>query len=153
MVKAVAEQFFKGKVAYGRTLTRTGKPVTIAFDWIELVKLKQELEGTGTYRRPGRGAGERRQAPAAASSSPGMLQSQGRATVVGQISCGCLLALPGLCRRPGGGKLAYSEVAFEFANGKRIEGEGVVPDVAGAGDRGGPARRIAIARSRRRRSA
>ena len=29
---------------------------------------------------------------------------------------------------PGGGELAYSEVGFVMANGKRIEGEGVIPE-------------------------
>ena len=128
MVRNVAAQFFKGKVEFGRTLTRTGKPVALAFDWIELFKLKQELEGTGVYGGPvtvllnaGSGSGSELFA--------GILQSQGRATVVGQVSCGCLLAYLGYADVPGGGKLAYSEVAFEFSNGKRIEGVGVVPDV------------------------
>jgi C-terminal processing protease CtpA/Prc len=31
---------------------------------------------------------------------------------------------------PGGGTLAYSEVGFAFPDGRRIEGEGVVPDFA-----------------------
>jgi carboxyl-terminal processing protease len=128
MVRAVAAQFFKGKVEYGRTLTRTGKPVAMAFDLIELFRLKQELEGTGLYAGPvtvlvnaGSGSGSELFA--------GILQSQGRATVVGQVSCGCLLAYLGYADVPGGGKLAYSEVAFEFSNGKRIEGVGVMPDV------------------------
>jgi carboxyl-terminal processing protease len=30
---------------------------------------------------------------------------------------------------PGGADLAYSEVGFRLPNGKRIEGEGVIPDV------------------------
>lgn len=128
MVKAVAAQFFKGRVEYGRILTRTGKPVAIAFDWIELFTLKQELEGTGVYAGPvailvnaGSGSGSELFA--------GILQSRGRATVVGQVSCGCLLAYLGYADVPGGGKLAYSEVGFEFAGGRRIEGAGVVPDV------------------------
>jgi C-terminal processing protease CtpA/Prc len=31
---------------------------------------------------------------------------------------------------PGGGKLAYSEVGFVLPDGSRIEGTGVIPDVA-----------------------
>jgi carboxyl-terminal processing protease len=128
MVKSVAEQFFTGKVATGRTITRTGKPVTLAFDMIELVKLRQELDGAGTYRGPVAVLVN----DSSASGSElfaGLMQAQGRATVVGQTTCGCLLAFLGYADVPGGGKLAYSEVAFEFTNGKRIEGEGVVPDV------------------------
>jgi len=130
MVRNVAGQFFKdkAKVEFGRTLTRTGKPITLAFDWIEVIKLKQELEGAGTYAGPVVVLVNE----ASASGSElfaGILQSQGRATVVGQTSCGCLLAYMGFADVPGGGKLAYSEVGFVFANGKRIEGAGVVPDV------------------------
>lgn len=130
MVRNVAARFFKdgAKVAFGRSLTRTGKPVTLAFDWIEVVKIEQKLEGTGTYLGPvvvlvdaGSGSGSELFA--------GMLQSLGRAKVVGQTSCGCLLAFLGYADVPGGGKLAYSEVGFAFPDGKRIEGKGVVPDV------------------------
>ena len=128
MVRNVAAQFFRGKVEFGRPLTRDGKPVTIAFDWIELIKLKQELEGAGTYLGPLVVLVN----VASASGSElfaGLLQSQGRATIMGQTSCGCLLAFMGYAAVPGGGKLAYSEVGFAFPGGKRIEGTGVVPDV------------------------
>lgn len=126
MVRRVAEQFFQGKVAAGRAITRTGKPVTLAA--FELVKLRQELDGEGTYGGPvvvlvdeGSASGSELFA--------GLLQSLGRAKVVGRTTCGCLLAFLGYANTPGGGKLAYSEVAFEFPDGRRIEGEGVVPDV------------------------
>ncbi len=128
MVRNVAAQFFKGKVAFGRTLTRTGKPITLAFDWIEVIRLKQELEGTGVYSGPvavlvnaSSGSGSELFA--------GLLQSQGRATVVGQTTCGCLLAYMGYADVPGGGKLAYSEVGFVFSDGRQIEGAGVPPDM------------------------
>jgi carboxyl-terminal processing protease len=128
MVRNVAAQFFKGKLEFGKSLTRTGKPITLAFDLIELVKVKQELDGTGLYLKPvvvlvdgGSASGSELFA--------GLLQSQGRAAVVGQTSCGCLLAYMGYADIPGGGKLAYSEVGFVFPNGKRIEGAGVTPDL------------------------
>lgn len=130
MVRNVAARFFpeKEKVGYGRALTRTGKPVTFAFDWIDLVKVEQELEGTGTYARPvavllNASSGSGSELFAA------ILQSQGRATVVGETSCGCLLAFLGYAAVPGGGKLAYSEVGFVLPDGRRVEGVGVVPDV------------------------
>ena len=56
------------------------------------------------------------------------LQASGRAVVMGEPSCGCLLGFLGYARIPGGGELAYSEVGFLMPNGQRIEGEGVVPD-------------------------
>ncbi len=130
MVRNVAARFFKEgeKVDAGRSLTRTGKPVTLAFDLIEVVKLKQELEGKGTYAGPvavlvdeASGSGSELFA--------GLMQSLGRAKVVGETTCGCLLAFLGYTGVPGGGRLAYSEVGFAFPDGKRIEGTGVVPDL------------------------
>ena len=58
----------------------------------------------------------------------GTMQATGRAKVLGEPSCGCLLGYLGYARVPGGGELAYSEVGFVMSNGKRIEGEGVIPD-------------------------
>jgi carboxyl-terminal processing protease len=131
MVRNVAAQLFPkdGKVELGRTLTRTGKPITIAFDWIELIKIKQELEGTGAYAGPvavlvNAGSGSGSELFAA------WLQSLGRASIVGQTTCGCLLGFLGYAEVPGGGKLAYSEMGFAFPDGRRIEREGVAPDVA-----------------------
>ena len=129
MVRNVARQFFKGEVKAGRSLTRTGKPITLAFDLIEVIKLEQVLEGTGLYEGPvtillDRDSGSGSELFGA------ILQSQKRARVVGQVSCGCLLAYMGYASVPGGGKLAYSEVGFQLPDGKRIEGIGVIPDVA-----------------------
>jgi carboxyl-terminal processing protease len=56
------------------------------------------------------------------------MQAAGRAVVAGEPSCGCLLGFLGYARVPGGGELAYSEVGFVMSNGRRIEGEGVIPD-------------------------
>jgi len=130
MVRNVAERFFPGKekVAFGRVTTRTGKPVTLAFDWFDLLKIEQQLEGTGTYARP---VAILQNASSGSGSElfAAILQSQGRATVVGETSCGCLLAFLGYAAVPGGGKLAYSEVGFVLPDGRRIEGVGVVPDV------------------------
>jgi carboxyl-terminal processing protease len=58
----------------------------------------------------------------------GTMQALGRAKVVGQPSCGCLLGFLGYAAVPGGAELAYSEVGFVLANGRHVEGEGVIPD-------------------------
>ena len=57
------------------------------------------------------------------------MQAVGRARIVGQQSCGCLLGFLGYAHIPGGGELAYSEVGFTTANGSHVEGEGVTPDL------------------------
>ena len=128
MVHQVARQFFEGEVKAGRALTRTGKPITLAFELIELVKLEPVLQGTGLYKGPVAVLMDAGSA-SASESFAGLLQAHRRATVVGQVSCGCLLAYMGYAEVPGGGKLAYSEVGFVLPDGQRIEGTGVVPDV------------------------
>ena len=130
MVRNVASQFFTGKRTFGRALTRTGKPVSMFFEAFELIKLTQEFDGAAeAYTGPvvvlvNAGSGSGSELFAA------ILQSLGRAKVVGEPSCGCLLAFLGFAKVPGGGELAYSEVGFEMADGRRIEGVGVIPDVS-----------------------
>ena len=128
MVQAVARQFFEGEVPAGRVLTRTGKPITLAFELVELVKLEPLLKGTGLYKGPIAILMD----PGSASASESfasLMQSHKRATVVGQVSCGCLLGFMGYATVPGGGKLAYSELGYVLPDGRRIEGTGVLPDV------------------------
>ncbi|MEN9416433.1 MAG: Tricorn protease [Pseudomonadota bacterium] len=128
MVRSVAQQFFEGEVPAGRVLTRTGKPITMAFELVELVKLESVLKGTGLYKGPVAILVDAGSA-SASESFAGLMQAHRRATVVGQLSCGCLLGFMGYATVPGGGKLAYSELGFVLPDGRRIEGEGVAPDV------------------------
>jgi carboxyl-terminal processing protease len=127
-VQNVIREFFPSKIEVGRTLTRTGKPVTVLFGAIEVITLKLEVNGGAeAYTGPvvvlvneSSGSGSEFFA--------GSLQALGRAAIVGRPTCGCLLGFLGYASVPGGGELAYSEVGFVMANGKRIEGEGVIPD-------------------------
>jgi len=127
-VNRVLERFFVKHTELGRATTRTGKPVSLLFGAVEIVKLKAVVEGRAdAYTKPvvvlvnaGSASGSELFA--------GTMQGAGRAKIVGQPSCGCLLGFLGYARVPGGGELAYSEVGFVMTNGKRIEGEGVVPD-------------------------
>jgi carboxyl-terminal processing protease len=128
MVHAVARQFFEGAVTASRVVTRTGKPVTLAFGLVEVVKLQPVLEGTGLYKGPVAILVD----DASGSASEGfasLMQWHQRALVVGQVSCGCLLGFMGYAAVPGGGRLAYSELGVVLPDGRRIEGTGVVPDV------------------------
>jgi carboxyl-terminal processing protease len=127
-VNRVLERFFTKQTPIGRSTTRTGKPVSLFFGAWEIIKLNAVIEGRpDAYEKPvvilmssGSASGSELFA--------GTMQAVERAKVVGQPSCGCLLGFLGYARIPGGGELAYSEVGFVMANGKRIEGEGVIPD-------------------------
>jgi carboxyl-terminal processing protease len=127
-VNAMLSRFFTKKTDLGDVTTRTGRPVSLLFGTVEIIKLKQEVEGRpDAYKGPvvilvnaGSGSGSELFA--------GTMQAVGRATVVGEPSCGCLLGFLGYARVPGGAELAYSEVGFVMANGRKIEGMGVQPD-------------------------
>jgi len=127
-VNRMLERFFPERTELGRDVTRTGKPVSLLFGTVEIVKLKAVLDGRkDAYAKPvvvlmnsGSASGSELFA--------GVMQATGRAKIVGAPSCGCLLGFLGYALVPGGGELAYSEVGFAMSNGKRIEGEGVIPD-------------------------
>ena len=127
-VNALLSRFFTDRTDLGDVTTRTGQPVSMFFGTVEIIKLKQQVRGRGdAYTGPvviltnaGSGSGSELFA--------GTMQAVGRATVVGEPSCGCLLGFLGYARVPGGAELAYSEVGFIMANGRRIEGVGVMPD-------------------------
>jgi carboxyl-terminal processing protease len=127
-VNRLLERFFSKRTELGRSVTRTGEPVSLLFGAVEIVKLRSVVEGReDAYNGP---VVILQNAGSASGSElfAGTMQAAGRAKVVGQQSCGCLLGFLGYARVPGGGDLAYSEVGFVLPNGKRIEGEGVIPD-------------------------
>ena len=129
MAESLIGSFLKTKTLIGRTETRTGQPVTIAFGAIKLITLERSVPG-----REDAYAGKvailiDTDSASASEATAGGLQSTGRAIVVGETSCGCLLAYLGYAALPGGGELAYSEVGFTTVKGERIEGRGVIPDV------------------------
>lgn len=127
-VERFMEQFFPQKVEVGRALTRSGKAIGLFMGSVEVIKLKHTTRGNPeAYTGPmivlvnaGSGSGSEY--------FSGAMQALGRATVMGEPTCGCLLGFLGYATIPGGGEIAYSEVGFVMANGKRIEGEGVIPD-------------------------
>jgi carboxyl-terminal processing protease len=127
-VNAMLGKFFTEPRELGQVLTRTGKPVSVLFGAVDIIKLKNSVEGDkDAYRGPvvilvNAGSGSGSEFFAAT------MQAAGRAVVAGEPSCGCLLGFLGYARIPGGAELAYSEVGFVMSNGKRIEGEGVIPD-------------------------
>jgi carboxyl-terminal processing protease len=55
------------------------------------------------------------------------LQENGRATIIGTQSCGCVLAVLKHREIKGGGELDVSEIAFVSPKGVKLEGTGVTP--------------------------
>ncbi len=127
MANTLVTRFLSETHKGARLLTRTGKPITIAF--IPTMKMEPELKGdkATAYNKPLVILTNENSA-SASEIFAATLQDFGRATVVGQRSCGCLLGYLGYAELPGGGQLAYSELGFITPKGKRIEGSGIMPD-------------------------
>jgi carboxyl-terminal processing protease len=130
MAEALIGSFFKEKTLIGRAETRTGRPVTMMFGAIKLITPERSVPGRADAYAGKLAVLMDSDSASASEATAGALQSTGRAIVVGETSCGCLLAYLGYATLPGGGELAYSEVGFTTVKGERIEGRGVVPDVA-----------------------
>lgn len=62
------------------------------------------------------------------------VREQGRATVIGGPTCGCVLAIRRRHTLPDGGALDISEMDYRTATGARLEGTGIRPDEAVALD-------------------
>jgi carboxyl-terminal processing protease len=127
-VNLMLEKLFAKPTQLGSATTRNGQPITLFMGAIDIIALHREVRGSAdAYRGP---VVVLVNALSASGSElfAGSLQAVGRAKIVGQPSCGCLLGFLGYAHVPGGAELAYSEVGFVLANGHRIEGEGVIPD-------------------------
>lgn len=130
VVNEIVERFFEKPTKIGQVLTRTGQPVSLLFGAIEIIKLDPVTRGNPrAYKGPVTVLVNAGSASASELFS-GAMQAAKRATIVGEPTCGCLLGYLGYASVPGGAELAYSEVGFVAANGRRVEGEGVLPDVA-----------------------
>jgi carboxyl-terminal processing protease len=128
MSAKLTAKFLSEKTKGAKVITRTGKAPTLFF--VETIKLEPELNGSKetAYAKPLVILTNENSASASEVFST-VLQDHGRATVIGTRTCGCLLGYLGYADVPGGGLLAYSELGFISPKGKRIEGEGVTPDV------------------------
>jgi len=128
-VNELLQRFFPNRTELGHVITRDGRPVSLFFGAVPIVRLDRVAEGENdAYTGPVAilmNAGSASASELFAST----MQAVGRAKIVGQQSCGCLLGFLGYAHIPGGGELAYSEVGFTTANGSRVEGEGVTPDL------------------------
>jgi carboxyl-terminal processing protease len=129
MVEALVSRFFSKKTLIGRLETRTGLPVTLGFGAIKLIELERTVPGDAEAYAGRLAVLIDSDSASASEATAGALQSTGRAVVVGETSCGCLLMYLGYATLPGGGELAYSELGFSSINGERIEGRGITPDL------------------------
>ncbi len=130
MATTLLTELFPRKVAVGKLLTRDGKPLTRLFGLFNVTGPELMTHGNAT---PYGGAVVVLVDEGSASASElvaAALQGLGRAQVVGRTSCGCLLGVQGLIELPGGGALSFSQMDFALQGSPRIEGRGVVPDVA-----------------------
>jgi len=127
-VNRLLEEFFRTPAELGRALTRTGKPVSMLFGTVEIIRLKTAVSGNPKAYAGPVAILVNSQSASGSELFAGTMQAAGRATIVGETSCGCLLGFLGYAHVPGGAELAYSEVGFVLPNGKRIEREGVIPD-------------------------
>jgi len=114
----IANYFFPVKVSFGRMLNRSGEtpafhtwsagggdqiykgPVVILID--ESVRSAGEVFAQG-------------------------FQENGRAIIIGVQSCGCVADRESK-KVKGGGVLVYSHLAYQSGKGRKLEGDGVVPD-------------------------
>lgn len=128
MANKLTAKFLTAETPGPRTLTRDGKPITVAF--FPVIKPQTTLFGdkARAYTRPLAILTNENSASASEIFS-GTLRDLGRAMLIGQRSCGCMLGYLGYADLSGGGQLAYSEMGFILPKGERIEGKGLMPDV------------------------
>jgi carboxyl-terminal processing protease len=127
-MEEVAETLFAKKVSFGTVKTRTGK--LPKFLGIGLIPREIFVGDDGglIYSGPVAVLVGSFSASSAEHFAAG-LQESGRAKIVGQQSCGCMLGIIGKTTIKGA-ELYVSQLDFLTARGKRLEGVGVAPDVA-----------------------
>ena len=125
----ITMRFFTEDKLGAQALTRDGKPITVLF--YPVIPLSPVLKANAAlaYTKP-LVILTNESSASASELMASLLQDFGRATIVGQRTCGCLLGYIGLMDLPGGGQMAYSEIGYRSPKGRRIEGEGVTPDIA-----------------------
>jgi carboxyl-terminal processing protease len=114
----IADYFFPAKVSFGRMLNRSGE-TPIFHTWSAgggdrvykgpvVILIDESVRSAGEVFADG-------------------FQENGRATVIGVQSCGCVADRESK-KVKGGGVLYYSHLAYMSGKGHKLEGDGVVPD-------------------------
>jgi len=118
-----AGHFFNDKITVAKIVTRSGKPPIPEMPML----LEAGTKEAQIFSRPlvilvNEGTASTSELVTNA------LQEQKRAVVFGTNSCGCVLAFLDYKPLKGGGDLTLSEFGFITPKGKKLEGEGIVPD-------------------------
>lgn len=121
--------FFDDKILVGRASTRTGKPISIAGGLFKIpLEVYTGKKGGQVY------AGKvviltNERSGSASETFAAAMQENNRAKIIGNKTCGCALIVLKHRELKGGGELDISEVGGLTAKGKKLEGNGVTPDV------------------------
>jgi carboxyl-terminal processing protease len=125
----LAESFFGERVQFGKVVARSGEQPSFMLRIFGVPgTLQTGHAGRQIYSGPvvilvNEGSGSAAELFAAG------MQENGRARVIGRQSCGCVLGtVPHKIK--GGGELDISEFAIVTGKGQKLEGTGVIPDVA-----------------------
>jgi carboxyl-terminal processing protease len=125
----VARELLGPKVAFLKTMTR--KDVTEAEAAPEGKNHMREFKTAGDGDQQFKGPVVILTATRTASASElfaAALQELGRARVVGAQTCGCAIGISNNQKLRGGGVLEVSQVLWFTPKGRKIEGDGVIPD-------------------------
>ncbi|HKS43212.1 MAG TPA: S41 family peptidase [Blastocatellia bacterium] len=112
----IASYFFNSRVPFGQFISRSGKAITLFTERDEqvykgaVVILVNEGSGSGSEL------------------FSGVMQENGRATIIGRQSCGCVLGITRFKKMEGGSELAVSELKYISPRGQKFEGAGIMPD-------------------------
>jgi carboxyl-terminal processing protease len=124
-----ASYFFPEKASFGKVIARSGKKPSLI---LRILGVPADLNvgdaGESAYTGPVVILVNEGSASGAELFAAGMQESE-RAAIVGRQTCGCLLASV-RHNVKGGGEVDVSEFNVLTAKGRRLEGTGVLPDVA-----------------------
>jgi carboxyl-terminal processing protease len=124
----LAGYFFPKRTIFAKDRTRDGKPLS---QFGGLFKLDLDLyagrEGQQLFSGPVVILVSSRTASASEIFAGGM-QDTRRARVIGSQTCGCVVGIVKPHEMKGGGVLEIGEILWLTPSGRRLEGEGVIPD-------------------------
>ena len=127
-VLQIGSAFFADKVSFGRVIARSGKGPSLM---LRMLGVPSRLEAGGSssvlYTGPVIVLVNEASGSAAEIFAAGMQENR-RAAIIGRQTCGCVL---GSVAHPvkGGGEIDISEFGIVTASGRKLEREGILPDV------------------------